>query len=506
MKKCIALVRVSTQKQILDEQRNEVISMALNDGYDEKSILVIQNKESAIKIKDESESLGLTTMFKMIEEDSSIDCVYVWELSRIGRKESVNLCVKEFLIKHHVNLKIKNPNISLFDEHGNVNPSSELVFSLFNTMSQQEMMIKKQRLMKGKKEAIERGGVGVGKPRFGYRTGNDKKIYIDELEGNAVRYIFKSYLEGIPTNKIYQECYEKGLLKKYLNRDSENGAIVQILRDKKYMGTVTSSGNVRYPQIVSEELWNKCAELRYKNKSNKKLTKNCYLGKGILSYKNWSLCGRNKRSYVGRRVNFTVAMNLIDHVIWDVTKDLQLKSDVTDRKEKLKQLRKNREDVILKLNTCDKHLKEVDEKVDRIDDIYSIGGKSKAWLKNQYSVIEKDRNDIIQRKNKLLNTLNDLDTSIRNFNANDYSSILSYGELDYFYNTNEKKKELIDKNIEKIEIKDGNVFKTIEITSKKYGKLNYFYQYIFNKHRRYTLFKVKYNEKGHKIMKRLNYK
>ena len=48
MKKCIALVRVSTQKQILDEQRNEVISMALNDGYDEKSILVIQNKESAI--------------------------------------------------------------------------------------------------------------------------------------------------------------------------------------------------------------------------------------------------------------------------------------------------------------------------------------------------------------------------------------------------------------------------------------------------------------------------
>ena len=127
-------------------------------------------------------------------------------------------------------------------------------------------------------------------------------------------------------------------------------------------------------------------------------------------------------------------------------------------------------------------------------------------MKNQYSVIEKDRNDIIQRKNKLLNTLNDLDTSIRNFNANDYSSILSYGELDYFYNTNEKKKELIDKNIEKIEIKDGNVFKTIEITSKKYGKLNYFYQYIFNKHRRYTLFKVKYNEKGHKIMKRLNYK
>ena len=54
MKKCIALVRVSTQKQILDEQRNEVISMALNDGYDENNILVIQNKESAIKIKDES--------------------------------------------------------------------------------------------------------------------------------------------------------------------------------------------------------------------------------------------------------------------------------------------------------------------------------------------------------------------------------------------------------------------------------------------------------------------
>ena len=65
--KAIVLVRVSTERQHLDEQREEVVAMAKHDGYDDSNIILIENKESAIKIKDETESLGLTKLFQLIE-------------------------------------------------------------------------------------------------------------------------------------------------------------------------------------------------------------------------------------------------------------------------------------------------------------------------------------------------------------------------------------------------------------------------------------------------------
>ena len=130
--KAIVLVRVSTERQHLDEQREEVVAMAKHDGYDDSNIILIENKESAIKIKDETESLGLTKLFQLIENDSTINCVYAFELSRIGRKEDVNLRVKNFLIDHKVNLKLKEPSMVLLDKDGSVNSGAEIVFSLYN--------------------------------------------------------------------------------------------------------------------------------------------------------------------------------------------------------------------------------------------------------------------------------------------------------------------------------------------------------------------------------------
>ena len=43
-KKCILLVRVSTQHQDLDQQRNKVFEVAKNDGYEDSDIIIIEDK------------------------------------------------------------------------------------------------------------------------------------------------------------------------------------------------------------------------------------------------------------------------------------------------------------------------------------------------------------------------------------------------------------------------------------------------------------------------------
>ena len=84
-RKCILLVRVSTDAQDLAQQTDKVKSQALSDGYTEDSIIVIEDKESAVKLSEEERN-GLNRLKMLIDNDPLIDCVYSYEISRISRQ------------------------------------------------------------------------------------------------------------------------------------------------------------------------------------------------------------------------------------------------------------------------------------------------------------------------------------------------------------------------------------------------------------------------------------
>lgn len=88
--KAIILARVSTAKQSYDEQVNDLIALAIKDGYTKRQIKVIKNKESGIKL-DEEHRLGLIELKEAIKNDASINAVYIRSIDRIGRREEVNL-------------------------------------------------------------------------------------------------------------------------------------------------------------------------------------------------------------------------------------------------------------------------------------------------------------------------------------------------------------------------------------------------------------------------------
>ena len=81
-KKCVLLVRVSTDAQDLTQQTEKVKQEALKDGFTDENIIIIEDKESAVKLSEEERN-GLNRLKHHIENDT-IECVYTYELSRIS--------------------------------------------------------------------------------------------------------------------------------------------------------------------------------------------------------------------------------------------------------------------------------------------------------------------------------------------------------------------------------------------------------------------------------------
>ena len=78
MKKCLLLVRVSTQQQSFAEQKEDLIRAAQRDGYKKvgEDIFIVDGVESAIHLK-ESERETIIEMKKAIESDSDIRALYI---------------------------------------------------------------------------------------------------------------------------------------------------------------------------------------------------------------------------------------------------------------------------------------------------------------------------------------------------------------------------------------------------------------------------------------------
>ena len=151
-KKCVLFVRVSTEKQTLDAQSKELREFAIKDGYSPEEIYEIAEKESARKrgkidaYGREEDRRGIKRLKELVESDSSIDALYVWELSRLGRRQKVIMDLREFCIDHKINIIIKTPSvIRLLDEKGEIDSGADMVFTLFSSWAESEMRQKLER-------------------------------------------------------------------------------------------------------------------------------------------------------------------------------------------------------------------------------------------------------------------------------------------------------------------------------------------------------------------------
>lgn len=315
MGQAILLVRISTTTQEIESQKKELIDYAIADGYEREDLIVIEGEgASAIKLND-LYLREVQELYDTVEGNPNVTAVYAWEISRIGRNEVILMQIKNFLIEHKVQLAIKNPSLRLLNNDGSVNAGVELAFSLFATMSKQEMIIKKERFARAKERNRKEQKFNGGHVKFGYRLDVEKHYEPDPEESEYVREMYRLYTEDDWTSAaISRHFISLGVLNPQKNKQQETVRMVKILKDTSYLG---ENG---FPKIISQKLFDaaaaKIASHRKRHNPN-----HVYFGKGILRDKidGTVLAGSIPNCVYNHRYtdnNYTLNLNAVDFAIW----------------------------------------------------------------------------------------------------------------------------------------------------------------------------------------------
>lgn len=248
--KAIVLLRVSTDRQEIETQRKDLKKLTKQDGYNESDLIFIEGiGASAIKLNDIYLN-EINELYKTIENDTSINAVYAWEISRIGRNESKLFEIKNFLIEHQVQLVIFKPSLRLLNADGSVNSGIELAFTLFATMSKQEMEVRMERFARGKARNKAEGKYIGGRIKLGYRLTKDKYFEINPDTVELVRMMFTKYANNESSVRaLHKELVDLGIYNKPSAGYNGVKQINAILKDRAYIG------ENNYPRIISDEVF-----------------------------------------------------------------------------------------------------------------------------------------------------------------------------------------------------------------------------------------------------------
>ena len=271
-KKIIILSRISTSPQDIQSQTNDLIREAEKLGYDKDHQIIIESIESAIKLSEE-ERLGLCKMKHFIETDSCIDCVVCWEPSRLARQQMVLYSIRDYLVSHKIQLIILNPYVRLLTEdREQVDTTANIVFSLFATLSENEMSIKKERFERAKNEMKRRGQKFGGRTIFGYIKNHEKKCVPDPFYSQIVVDAFNHYINtdaSLHDTYLYMSGKYPSLFPAVEYKKGQK-SIYHIFQREVYV-----NGNWCYPPLVTKEMWDKVHEKLGKSRCRERY--NCKL-------------------------------------------------------------------------------------------------------------------------------------------------------------------------------------------------------------------------------------
>lgn len=432
-KKCILLVRVSTEQQSYDAQEKELYNLAEQSGYSRDRITSIAEKESGIKLSEE-ERAGLNKMKELIET-GEYDCVFAWEISRIARRKKILFSIQEYLVDKKIQLVIKEPFLHLLKSDGSIDEGAETIFTLYAQIAETEMRNKLSRFERARKDGYARGKFEGGRVTMGYKVNSEGFWEVDEEDAKLIRLIFELYISGdYSTTTLAKELLARGYFRKrypikskgeIMSVTTVKNRVWQILRNTMYRGGVSEMkvGNKirknsnNYPQIIDDETWEKCEKKRSANRYEQP-GKDKYLLSKLIRCE----CGatysvnlvdgcyncRVKHNAVEKNLSHSpnIHGNTIDSLVWYVAL-LELQSDDAIKskefqdecKEKIKVLEKKVEVSEEKVKTLSGRRAKLDE------DFYVYGRMDEARYQEltdgQNASIAEERANILNFKSQI---------------------------------------------------------------------------------------------------------
>lgn len=451
MGKVILFVRVSTGQQQLESQEDSLKRAAIADGYKEEDFIIIGKKESAIKL-DEDNRQGLQELKKYLLEQA-IDCIYIFELSRLSRQPMVLYSIRDQLLKARVQLKCLNPTFTLLNlSRTQFDNTASIIFSLFGTMAEQEMIEKKERFRRGKRKLAEEGRYNGGNIPFGYKIDKEhnNKIIINDKEAELVKEVFNLYESGFSQPQLAKEYFRRGEKKMTIS------FINNILNNERYTGSKRcypgSSYERAYPILITPEQFQTCRKIAKSNNTNADKTKNIYYANKLIVCSDcgcyWSASG-SKVSYhcydafnVMRKYDHyktpqcknrqSISINIMDSLLWYIAKDAELDYIINAASEDKQKYEKRISILEQKVSFIKVRLKDVDEKRSRIVESYIEGDLTKEKRDEKFRILDEIKKEILLEQIAFQNEKEHLKALLEDiklkYDINDVSNIVDHIE------------------------------------------------------------------------------
>ena len=373
MNKAIILSRVSSLQQDLSQQTEEVLREARKDGFTDRNIIIIENVESAIKLSEE-ERHGLNKMKDHINKNPKIECVYIYELSRLSRRQLVLFSIRDFLVERKIQLICLKPYFRLLEVNGEMSQTGSLMFSLFSSLSESEMMLKQERMMRGRRRNRELGKSVGGKPPFGYDIDKEKRFIVDPQNSLVISRIFNDYGYNNKSMKdIAIELKEEGYFTSSTN--------TLCLRIRTILNNPIYKGEFPYPKIITPELFSIVQQnISQYNENRITRRKEPFLLKGLVCDSKTgyilSTNGAIDTYFSKHHSGVSIRRSNIDPMVWEHSK-VMYERYVMNKDKLLQQIKESYKTTAKKISVVDQEIKDIATKLERVEESYILGRISK---------------------------------------------------------------------------------------------------------------------------------
>ena len=501
-KRILLIVRASTDQQETESQKRELIDYCKTKGFEEAEMEIIEVAGASARKLNKKYIQMLEDIKNTVLSNPTIKNVGLWHLNRLGRVESKLHEMKEFFISNKIQLFVKEPEITLFDEKGEVSAAGGITFSVYASMVKLETDEMFAKMKRGKKRNKELGKYVGGNLKFGYKLDEKKYIIIDEDEATVVRQLFELYATGkYSIYKLVDELNNRGLTSKKGLKFTYNIARKALVTERYYNGTLP---------LISKELFDKCTEVREKQMAVKftKETRNVNFAVGLLKChcgNNYVVSGdfytcyskvRDNRRFVEKLERCDspiVRKEVIDNLLWLVTKRLQQaflmqvdSKSIAEYKDKINVLN-------LKVSSAEKEIEGIKERIEKLGDDFYINGKmSEATYNKRLEGLTTKQN---QKESEIKNHLKEIEETERIIaqldlsEADRYLESILLSDLDSEEIEDRKKiKEIMFDNISGIYLQRFDEGKhhclNITIISKEGKEFAFVYDMWLNNHRK----------------------
>ena len=315
----VAYIRVSTEKQDYERQRDEVNAYAKNNGF--VILQTFEDKQSGSTYDDRQ---GLQDLLEYLRENTHIKVLIIDEVSRLGREQGAQAHTYNALVRQGVQVHTRGQGKF---EH---TPDGKFIFGMHSIIAEYEKARIIDRTSSGRRKVVRDGNTQISVRPYGYNLILTQKkdrqvlkrqfVEVNEQEAGHVRAMFDIVAKGGSVFAVLRYLKENHVKPpKEKTKEWGKSSVLRILHNTTYVGqwqfgkwaknyrtkySLTRRPNeetdfVKVPHIISQDLFDRAQASLGKNrvKYNPGNAKATFVFQGLIT----CACGRIMNSIIDAR-------------------------------------------------------------------------------------------------------------------------------------------------------------------------------------------------------------